>query len=437
MQSDDAYFDNTFMDTYSTGWSLLYFQRLGSLYIRNFISSNATPLGGCTITLNLCIDVYFDNILFDNYTGATTPIFPTIISSQVNAGVLELKNFTVSNSVFLNQNLLGGNPDLSTVLLSDITVNNSTINAGIEMFFLFSIHKLDVSGFTVSETFFSDSTDTETSLVTIDQLDLANTYENTISGITYSNSSVTVIKISKFINTPSVPKPITYTHSLFSSSVITSPRALIPLNSLTSTFDIQFSFQNITFDSITYSSSGPLFEFDHQLVNNVLMTDCVMSNIQNGYVRITTPATSNTAIFTKVVIDNLSVDGVKETSNSLITLAEQGKVQISNSEFKNIYSFGDGAVLSGGASKTESVVEHTMFYNNTAQKGAVFYLSDESSVICTNCTIYDNYAVVSGVIEVTLNGYFEFYQSQIYRNYANSNPVSLILDSASLSIIND
>lgn len=163
----------------------------------------------------------------------------------------------------------------------------------------------------------------------------------------------------------------------------------------------------------------------------------MFENILNGYILITTPSKSDTSIFTRVVAESLTVDNIRLETNSFITLTEEGKLHMTDSSFTNMYSYREGAVLSGGASKTETVIDNSSFINNAAQKGAVFYLSDESYVKCTGCTINDNFAITSGVVEVTLNGYFEFYDSVIFNNYANGSPVSLILDCATTSLLSN
>ena len=57
-------------------------------------------------------------------------------------------------------------------------------------------------------------------------------------------------------------------------------------------------------------------------------------------------------------MDNITVNNVKATSNSFITLREESKLFIRNSQFTNMYSLGNGGVITGGASKTETIIEN-------------------------------------------------------------------------------
>jgi hypothetical protein len=73
--------------------------------------------------------------------------------------------------------------------------------------------------------------------------------------------------------------------------------------------------------------------------------------------------------------------------------------------------------------------------NNTAHEGSVFSVEAKSVIIWNNWTIYDNFALTSGVIRVVNDGHFEIYNSNIFQNYAQKNTISLIFNSGNLSKI--
>lgn len=49
-----------------------------------------------------------------------------------------------------------------------------------------------------------------------------------------------------------------------------------------------------------------------------------------------------------------------------------------------MYTYRDGAVISGGFQKTVTVIHDSVFQNNTAKKGGVFNVADQSVIKCFN-----------------------------------------------------
>lgn len=60
--------------------------------------------------------------------------------------------------------------------------------------------------------------------------------------------------------------------------------------------------------------------------------------------------------------------------------------------------------------------------------GSVAYL--EAWLTLENCTVFNNFALESGVLSVDLEGSFEIKDSNISFNFAYSNPISKILISS-------
>ena len=90
-----------------------------------------------------------------------------------------------------------------------------------------------------------------------------------------------------------------------------------------------------------------------------------------------------------------------------------------------------------------------IFKNNSAVQGTIFVIESESFVKCINWTFMNNFGITNifvfiyflifkiTLVMTVLNGYFEFYNSSIYNNYAVSNPVGELLDSANLWIMSN
>ena len=98
-------------------------------------------------------------------------------------------------------------------------------------------------------------------------------------------------------------------------------------------------------------------------------------------------------------------------------------------------SLSEGAVINAGTRQTVTLVTNTDFINNTAIKGGVLNVEDESVVKCVDCVFANNFASVSGVARVIENGHYEIYSSQIYKSYASQSPISEMFDSVFASVI--
>lgn len=241
--------------------------------IQNITFVDTSPQSAASLLINLAKDVHITDLVIQNLEGSNTPIYPFIFSAQVNEGLLEINGLTIQNAVPYNQQIFGGSPSLSNVSFTNFLLENCTLNAGIEMFFLFTLHKIDIQGIRLDNVKFDDPTDTDSSIINVNQFQLNNTYDNLITGIDYSNSSVTVFKISRFENILVGQKLIQYTDSTFADSSLTSQRALIGMNEITSSYEILFEFDNITFTNINFAASGFLFNFNHQLPHNLSVTN--------------------------------------------------------------------------------------------------------------------------------------------------------------------
>ena len=326
---------------------------------------------------------------------------------------------------------------LSTVSLSNLHFSEVQVTTSLSIFLFSSLQVINISNVTMTSVKTNDNADTTSCLISIGGVDLSTADDYSVSDLVYKNSSIAFLKIGQLTNTPPSSKNWSFNNLAYSDSSFTSEVSLLSLSGLKYNLDIQFTFLTLSFSDISYTIRGYLMELTHQLPTNVTITDISFSNIKNGIVEVLTPDTTDPVIFTTVVITNITVDVVEQEARSFMVLENQATVYISDGRFMNLYSYSDGAVIRGIASKTSTIIENSTFMNNSAQNGGVFSATDESLIKCTGCTITNNAAVSSGVISVALNGYFEFYNSTIAFNIANNNPISQLFDSASISKINN
>ena len=358
-------------------------------------------------------------------------------SSQVPSSIFSINGFHVENSNLHAQNLFGGSSFLSNVTLKDIHFTNWKVSSEISIFSFFSMEKLLIRNISLNFVESSDPTDIKSILFEVQNLVLNKNYDALISDFSSENSSVTFIRFANVEKSTPTTAYVKFKNISFFNSNYTSEKALLTLEGILFDIDVQFSFTNLRFSKIKFSSKGFLMKLSHQLRYGVPIIDSTFNDIDNGYIWISTPDLQSTKLFTQVIMANVTANNIVENSVSFISLEAEGKLLVSNWKFTNMYSYSDGAVISGGDSKANVTITNSIFEKNTAQTGAVFSVSDESSIKWTNCTITNNYAITSGVISVTLSGFFEFYDSFLFNNYANNNPISQLLDSALLSTISN
>ena len=147
-------------------------------------------------------------------------------------------------------------------------------------------------------------------------------------------------------------------------------------------FDVglEFSFINLSFDNIKFTTKGYLMKLSHQLPTNLTISDSSFTNIQAGSILIISSNLRNTLLTTNVHILNSKMNNIGQESTSFIDIKKGGRLFIYSCNFTNIHTLQDGAVIAAGFQKTVTVIYDSLFQNNTAKNGGVFSTSEESVI---------------------------------------------------------
>ena len=279
---------------------------------------------------------------------------------------------------------MGGVSTLSNVSLSNMNFNNVNLSSDLSIFSIFSLQELVISNIVINQVTPLVTTDIATTMFVVNSLDLLVNSKILIKGVAYTNSSLSFLKFDSLMNELTTPNLINFEDMSFSNSFYSSNRAILTLDGIFKNSNIELSYNNLSFSDIEFANTGYLMKLTHQLPNNITISNSRIKNINNANILVSTPDTQNNIISTSVVFNNVTVDNVREDSTSFILLVESGTLYVIGCQFTNIYSFRDGAVITGGASKTTTIIQDSIFQYNTAQNGGVFSVSDESSIQCTN-----------------------------------------------------
>lgn len=295
-----------------------------------------------------------------------------------------------------------------------------------------------VKGVEISNAYFENITSTEeldedANILFFSSIDLDGDYNITIEDITATNCVMNLLAFGNLVNELSSARQITMHNISYTDSYIDTQRTLISTDNLELDGDLSISMSDITFSGIHFYTKGDLILFQHQLSSPVEVDSLTITDITSGQIEIVTPDQDNTDISTQVSISNGHFFDINDQFTSLIII-EGAVLNISDSDFTQVYTQEEGAVLFAGLSGTEVHFNDCIFSENSALAGSLFYIETESKVTCTSCTISNNAAFVGGVVQVRNNGHFEFYNSTISNNFGYYSPIAEILDSSIYSI---
>jgi hypothetical protein len=249
------------------------------------------------------------------------------------------------------------------------------------------------------------------------------------------DSSIAFIRIYSLVNTPPASKMILFSNFKFEDMQIDTNINLINTEGLSYNSDIFIEISNLTIHNVTYSNSGTFANLGHHLKNPLIVRDSTFSNLDNACIVVGTTSSTSEAQTTRVTFINNQFDSFYSESRSLVSVYKGAIAEFQNCTFKNMHTLSSGAAITAGASKASVIVSDSTFTNSSAVEGSVFNIESESIIRWNNWLIENNFALKSGVVKIDSNGYFYFYDSVITKNYAKNNPISLLFDSANLSII--
>ena len=358
------------------------------------------------LALNQGGSAYIDSLsFFDSYTGYQVGIY---IEESIN-------HLVIKNSYFNNLKLASGNSLINTGTFNDLQIINTTFS---------NIQNQNLD-------------DDDNYMIVIDTINLGSAENSIIKNISVQSSSIAFINFNSIVGTTSTPMSFTLQDIYYSNWYFAIHRNLIQFGNLESTENIQFLINNIQFNNIIFNKQGNMLVLMQQLKQKMLLQNSNFTNIQSGYIHIEASNKQNINILTEIQIVNSSFSLIDAEYGSLLTLNEGGRLEIIDWYFEQISCWEEGAILHAGYRKTETYISNSVFINNTSVQGGIFIVESESMINCNNWSISYNFAVISGVIQVINNGYFQLFNSELHHNYAISSSISQILDVATTPIIDN
>ena len=159
---------------------------------------------------------------------------------------------------------------------------------------------------------------------------------------------------------------------------------MISIDSLQSVYEFGISFENLTFTNIDFELGGNLIKYSHLLTNSFQLSNSSFSNITGGRINIESFTADTDGLTTKVLMSNIDADNINSEYGSFIVLNTGADLTIVDSQFTNMNSYEQGSVIFSGYELTNTVIQNTVFENNTAISGGAIYVEQRSSVECHN-----------------------------------------------------
>ena len=329
---------------------------------------------------------------------------------------------------------LGGNGSFS---LTNSLFENLQLSAGNSMFQTGSINGLLIQNWTFTGITGVASSDIANTMIEINGLDLSTSLTFQIKDITITNSSSKFLQLSSINNSPITSQYLNITNFSFINATIQYANDLIYFGDIETQVDLTIIFTNIVFNSISFLRGGNMLNLQHQIKNPVVIQNSQFSNIFGGSINFESSNKVRLDLPTQVKFINLTVNSWNGNYNSFISAYTGAKLDIQNSLFTNIFNIKSGSVLYAGYQTAHVSFTNSVFKNNTSVKGGVFNTEYESLVILNNWTVTYNFAVESGVIQSSNNGYYQFYSSIFHHNFALSSAFGEIFDVSNTPVINN
>ena len=375
-----------------------------------------------------------NNIIFSDFNmemASDKSFFQTV---NFNFTTTLLPNLRLNN-VTLMKNMIFR----SAQPLSQVTISNSYFNGIIQG----DSSNMFNTGFVGSIIFTNHtfinvtSTDDKSVILGVTGINLIWKLNSVISNIQVSNSSTSLVDFGSFTNPSTNLVRILIENITFTNSYISTSMDFINTESIITTSTLMVTLNNLNFNGIRFAKFGNLLSLKHKLASPVVLSNSTFTNLTSSLLTIESPGELTTGLFTYVQISNWKFDQINDQYSSLLTINNKALVEVSFSNFTNIYTYEEAAILYAGFEKSSISFSYWLFLNNSAAEGTIFVIESESVVKWSNCTFTQNFGITGTIFKTSTNGYFQFENSTITENYAINNPVGELLDGANLWVINN
>ncbi|CAI2383343.1 unnamed protein product [Moneuplotes crassus] len=353
-------------------------------------------------------------------------------------GRLEITNFTYSNgSLGEMQTLLSLENLIGDTVITNFQARNiiSSSSSYIKIKSSKSI-LLDSLGFADCSSISTTGRYTNSILIDLSEIYSELTTNITIRKVDVINSTVNTLWISNKEQSKPNTLYITVSDLHITNTIFTSLPMLISTGNQFSGDILHVKFNRLIFENISSPEEAELVTFGHQTQQFVEIHNSVFRNIsQMGMV--IEGKNKTTKMQTKVLLNNITAEGCHCNYCSFLTSRSPSEVHVLSSSFTRISSISKGSVFSIYQSEAAFVINNSLFYQNQAINGAIFFTDSNAFVNCTECNFTDNFAITNSIASFGVGTYINFHNCTLQNNQAFSTPVLELSLSPEESIISN
>ena len=372
------------------------------------------------------VDLKMNNITVNNNDISNTD--PTgFFFGSMNGGSIELSNITITNSIFRAKPVFDYRQSgTGTIKMQDVYVDTVSLGTDTKILKTQSLSEFEMINCSFSNVDPYILGDSSPKFVELGSIALADQSKYEIKDINVEKSTVGVLELSNIESSSALSASFLVSNLTYVDSYFEFSQDLVSLTSIEANNNFSIAFSDLNMQNITFVRTGNLMVLSHQASNTLQISNAYFSNVNGAQILIQSSNLQNTQLLSKVSMTNVTASSISGSSNSFIAINEGGRLQISDSSFTRIDNTERGAVLNAGYQNSQTEVHNSTFTENMSIYGGVANVQDGSVIKFYDCSFANNFAVQSGVIQSSNDGYYELYRSYITDNYAYTLSISEI-----------
>ena len=363
-----------------------------------------------TILTNRIQNITLNNVTVmnnDNSGTGTNAIFHLFTYDQ---GRIEVNDFKVVDSKLGFRSAFHFSPQNNGYLsFTNSSFTNVTLKTDASLIQTKTLLGLNIENCRFEDVKQVSASDTSNVMIKLGSLNTDTTGSFRVSNITAKQSTMQLLETSRISITSNSSKSMIMSNINYFDSVFEFPQDLIIFGNIESDSDFGVIIEDVTMYNLTFDRLGALFKLQHQTAVPLKISNSKFNNIYGSSIHLESANIENTNIMTMVEITNITAYDISGGTNSLFVNKEGGHLVVRDSTFKSIENIENGAVINGNFQNSQSMFYNCTFENNTAYYGGVANVQDGSVVKFYDSVITNNFAVQSGVIQSSTEGYFEMY----------------------------
>ena len=355
-------------------------------------------------------EMVMDNVTINNNDIANTDPVGFFHFLLFDNGIIQASNISIMNSnigvkPIIQFEVVGA----ASMTLEDVFVQNVTLGIDTKIVKTQSLKSFNMKNSTFIEVKPQVSGDTTPKMIELSSHILTDQLNNTIIDTYIEQSVIGFMELSGISSNESLTSSFTVSNFAYQNSYLDFSQDLLSFIGIETTNNFWIELTDIYMNNITFSRTGRLLVLEHQTDMMLSISNGYFSDLEGASISIKS-SNLNIDMKTKVNMKNITATSLSGASNSFISIDEGGELYLYDSNFTQIENTERGAVLNAGYQNSYTEVHNTTFENNLSIYGGVANVQDGSAIKFYDSNITYNYAIQSGVIQASNDGYFEFYR---------------------------